>query len=136
MARSWASRLHEDSPDEEVHELRILCKKLRYLLEFFGSLLDKKKLKSLVKKLKALQDCLGVFNDLSVQQENLLRYSREHPKASPLVHMAIGGMVSVLAQRQTEERYRVLDQVEKFLSPSISREFEALFRSVRKKRRS
>ena len=47
VVRKWANGLHESTPDEEIHELRILCKKLRYLLEFFESLFEKKKLKAL-----------------------------------------------------------------------------------------
>ena len=54
-------------PDEKLHSLRISCKKLRYLLEFFQSLYPDKKLKLLIKPLKQLQDILGDFQDLSVQ---------------------------------------------------------------------
>ena len=62
-------------------------------------------------KLKALQDCLGRFNDLSVQQEKLLEYSYAHKSKPNTVHLAIGGMVGVLAQEQIEERYRVFEQL-------------------------
>lgn len=125
--RKWASRIHEGTPDEEIHELRILCKKLRYLIEFFESLYPKKRLKELVAKLKALQDCLGLFNDYSVQQEKLLEYSHHHQKSPASVHLAIGGMVSVLGQKQIEVRYQVFEQLKKFSATPVRKEFETLF---------
>ena len=34
--------INDDTPDEALHDLRIDCKKLRYLLEFFASLFSQK----------------------------------------------------------------------------------------------
>ncbi|NLZ18415.1 MAG: CHAD domain-containing protein [Desulfobulbaceae bacterium] len=64
--------LSADTPDAEVHQLRIECKKLRYSMEFFSSLYDENNFSQLLKPLKAVQAILGDFNDLSVQQEHLL----------------------------------------------------------------
>jgi CHAD domain-containing protein len=68
------SKISETTPDEKLHELRIDCKKLRYLLEFFTSLFPENEMKKLVKQLKQLQENLGDFNDLSVQQEFLVNH--------------------------------------------------------------
>lgn len=125
--RKWAANIHEDTPDEEIHELRILCKKLRYPIEFFESLYNKKKLKHLVTKLKALQDSLGLFNDYAVQQESLLIYSQQHKRSSSQVHLAIGGIIAVLNQKQNEVRYQVFEQIKKFKTASVRKDFEILF---------
>ncbi|MEO1335290.1 MAG: CHAD domain-containing protein, partial [Myxococcota bacterium] len=61
----------DQTPDEDVHALRIECKKLRYLLEFFRGLYPDAEVSAMVKVLKRLQDVLGDFNDYSVQQEQL-----------------------------------------------------------------
>ena len=55
-----------DTPAEQVHDLRKDAKKLRYLLECFGSLLPKSPRKQFVKRLKALQDNLGEHQDAEV----------------------------------------------------------------------
>ncbi len=57
----------EKPNDAQIHELRILCKKLRYSIEIFGSFAEMKKAGKAVNKLKELQDVLGFYNDLSVQ---------------------------------------------------------------------
>ncbi len=51
---------------KQFHALRITCKKLRYSLEMFGSLLPHKKYKAYVNKLAVLQDILGTMNDIAV----------------------------------------------------------------------
>ncbi|MDD2928677.1 MAG: CHAD domain-containing protein [Sideroxydans sp.] len=50
----------------QLHVLRIACKKLRYSLEMFGSLLPQHKYKSYLNKLAVLQDILGTMNDIVV----------------------------------------------------------------------
>ena len=61
-----------DLPVAERHELRIVLKKLRYSIEFFASLFDKKAILPFLDRLKALQNDLGHLNDLAVA-ETLLR---------------------------------------------------------------
>ncbi|MBN2441018.1 MAG: CHAD domain-containing protein [Spirochaetales bacterium] len=60
--------IHENSPPEALHSLRIECKKLRYLLEFFMSLFPAPIMKKIISGLKLLQDNLGTYQDLQVQQ--------------------------------------------------------------------
>ncbi len=60
-----------DTPPEQVHDLRKDAKKLRYLLECFGSLLPERPRKHYVKRLKALQDNLGEHQDAAVHVEML-----------------------------------------------------------------
>lgn len=63
--------IHESSPSTELHELRKTCKKLRYMIEFFQVLYNKKKIRSAIMVLKKLQENLGDYNDLSLQQHVL-----------------------------------------------------------------
>lgn len=61
----------EPPEDRKLHRLRIECKKLRYLLEFFRCLLPAEKVDELVTRLKKLQDYLGEMNDLAFEKERL-----------------------------------------------------------------
>ncbi len=61
--------------DEALHRLRIECKKLRYATEFFAPLYGMK-MATFSKRLKQLQDVLGVLHDCFVMgglQNSLLR---------------------------------------------------------------
>ena len=95
------------SPDEELHRLRIECKKLRYSLEFFASLYDEDIMRQLIRQLKLLQNNLGDFNDLSVQQEMLAHFlSTIKPGTirSREMAAAIGGLMTDLAKQHKEVR--------------------------------
>ncbi|MBF0285563.1 MAG: CHAD domain-containing protein [Magnetococcales bacterium] len=61
------ARINEMST-EELHMLRIDCKKLRYATEFFGSLFNKKGMGQFTGYLKELQGLLGTMNDVTVMQ--------------------------------------------------------------------
>ncbi|MDD2701814.1 MAG: CHAD domain-containing protein [Sideroxydans sp.] len=65
--RVWAlgDAFSIDDP-KQFHQLRIACKKLRYSLEMFGSLLPSQRYKAYLSKLTALQDILGTMNDIAV----------------------------------------------------------------------
>lgn len=55
-------------PDEQLHRVRIDAKKLRYLLDLFGSLYPRQELRALLHDLKGLQDILGRHHDTVVQE--------------------------------------------------------------------
>ncbi|MFC2163810.1 CHAD domain-containing protein [Acidobacteriota bacterium] len=100
-------KIRDDSPDEELHRLRIDCKKLRYLLEFYASLFPKKTMLRLIEQLKKLQDNLGDYNDLFMQQEYLREYLNQIRKSkadSLSMAAAIGGLITALSQRQQSVR--------------------------------
>ncbi|MEL6961160.1 MAG: CYTH and CHAD domain-containing protein [Pseudomonadota bacterium] len=50
------------------HELRIAMKKLRYSVEFFKPLYEKSSVKPFLNRVKALQDDLGLLNDVAVAE--------------------------------------------------------------------
>ncbi len=102
-------KIHGHSPDEELHRLRIECKKLRYSLEFFSSLYDQEHMKQFIKQLKMLQDNLGDFNDLSVQQSmlaDLLSRIKPGTVKSRELSASIGGLMTSLFLRHRKVRAR------------------------------
>ena len=117
------------SPDEKLHSLRIECKKLRYLLEFFRSMFPEKKMKTLINHLKDFQDNLGEFNDLTMQQVNLNAYL-ERSKSSTggrLGTAAIGGLLTALHNRQIEVRGEFHQRFTEFDSKDIHSLYKELF---------
>jgi CHAD domain-containing protein len=56
---------------EQLHILRIACKKLRYSAEIFATLFDPVKAKNYLSKLSVLQDTLGLLNDIEVSHRLL-----------------------------------------------------------------
>ena len=70
------------SPAERLHDLRKDTKKLRYLLECFGSLFPTKGRKAFVAQLKALQDNLGEHQDAEVHLAQLRELAHDlHARA-------------------------------------------------------
>jgi CHAD domain-containing protein len=127
-----ASAIDADTTDTEVHTLRIHCKKLRYLMEFFAPLFPQEQINSLLKPLKRLQDNLGLFNDYAVQQDSLsiLLSQFNEPSHTGVLAMAqsIGALIAILHRRQMEERIRALDSFVKFDSPQTRKMFRKLFK--------
>ena len=117
--------LSEETPAETVHELRIACKKLRYLLEFFRSLFAAGPVNAFIRSLKRLQDDLGEFNDLDVQQRELQDTAQElfsagGARVSALLTM--GRLVDRLESRQRAARRRLVEQVGRFVTARIAAE--------------
>lgn len=66
----------ETGDTQGLHRLRIECKKLRYLFEFFISILPADETAGLIRRLRTLQDVLGRLHDLDVQEELVHEFSR------------------------------------------------------------
>jgi CHAD domain-containing protein len=123
-------RITADTPDEELHDLRIDCKKLRYLLEFFVSLFPANEMKRLIKQLKGLQENLGDFNDLSVQQEFLGDYLAGITPRTPqsiMLSAATGGLISRLAADHQRVRSEFLGVFKVFSAGENKARFKTLF---------
>ncbi len=56
---------------EQLHALRIACKKLRYSAEMFGSMFSESRTREYVAVLAQLQDILGILNDIAVARRLL-----------------------------------------------------------------
>ena len=118
------------TPDAEVHRLRVKCKKLRYAIEFFGSLYPKQELQTLIRSLKKLQNILGRFNDLSVQQE-MLRESLGSLSAGARGNLdqaaALGGLLQSLFQEQQGLRAHFAEAYAQFVDNKTTMLFNKLF---------
>jgi CHAD domain-containing protein len=102
-------KIDRDTPNQALHELRIECKKLRYLLEFFRGLFSPDEISSLVSELKRLQDNLGDFNDYEVQQDTLRSFADRMSAdgtAPAGTLLAMGRLMLRLEEGQREERER------------------------------
>jgi len=122
------SVLTAHSPDEGFHKLRITCKKLRYLMEFFSSLYPMDKISLAIKKLKKLQDNLGDFNDLSVQIETLNEsLSNATKKKNTILIQDISGLIAVLNFKKQQLRNEFHDLFKEFSSAENSKLFKGMF---------
>jgi len=116
--------INSDTPDELVHELRIECKKLRYMFDFFKEILDRQSSEKLTSQLKKLQNILGNFNDYSVQQSFL--QDRLQEEKSESITAAINGLIAILYQRQRDERSKVESAFAAFSSTKTASLFQQL----------
>ncbi|MCP4338978.1 MAG: CHAD domain-containing protein [Desulfobulbaceae bacterium] len=113
-----ARSINDKTEDEVIHELRINCKKLRYLMEFFSPLFPEDQIKMLIKSLKLLQDNLGNFNDYSVQQTFLRQVLSE--KMTDFggwelkVAESVGALTAMLNRLQLKERRQVMKNFARF----------------------
>jgi CHAD domain-containing protein len=125
--RKIAAEIGAETPDELVHQLRIECKKLRYLMEFFSELIPGEEGAAMLKMLRRLQGRLGEFNDASVQQKALLDYWEQN-KSGADVALGLGGLVSVLYHRQQQTRGLIEEALEMFCSGSTAAAFKRAFK--------
>ena len=121
--------INEKTKDDDIHSLRIECKKLRYLLEFFSSLFPRKEMVLITNQLKKLQDNLGDFNDLYVQQESLKDFLDKvyNDKDKKIVTLAVGGLIGVLYQKQQELKKQFAQKFEEFSREENIRLYDKLF---------
>ena len=107
------------SPAADLHELRKRCKELRYLLEVFAAIYDPAQHWRAVKELKALQDCLGEFQDTEVQQHELRSFAAQMvaDQAAPAqTLLAMGEVAAGLAVRQQSARAEFAGRFASFAS--------------------
>ncbi len=124
------TQIAPETPDDELHQLRINCKKLRYNIEFFASLFPAKEIADIVSHLKKLQDNLGDFNDLSVQIQALCtKIHRIHPDAPGAIDIAaaIGGLVTRLSREKQLLRNNFQTAFDQFNSKNTIQLFNKLF---------
>ena len=122
----------ENTDDEMLHVLRIQCKKLRYLMEFFSSLFPPKKINGLIEQLKKLQNKLGDFNDLCIQEEYLLNITNKLPvtrQQLKKVLVAIGSLIGNLDRKRQVAKNAFAKTFTGFASPANKKLFRKLFAS-------
>jgi CHAD domain-containing protein len=108
------------SPPQALHDLRKLCKELRYLLEVFASLHDPAQQWRAVNELKTLQDCLGEFQDTDIQITELRSFAAAmmaDRSAPATTLLAMGEIAAGLAARQAKARAEFAGRFADFASP-------------------
>lgn len=88
----WDSTRSARYSETDLHELRILCKKLRYTCEFFLPL-GGEPLSRAVKTCVSLLDCVGALNDAAAMADALATLS-ERAKFSK-DHLLLGALIQV-----------------------------------------
>ena len=84
------SKRQDDLTEAEMHGIRLLAKKKRYCLEFFGSLYPRRAVRAALASLKFIQDSLGTYNDALVGGRLLTELETEaEPKAAAEMTQAI-----------------------------------------------
>ena len=122
------------SPDADLHKVRIQCKKLRYLLDFFYAELPGGKANRVIKDLKKIQTVLGDFNDLSVQIRNMEeRLHKLTPGRTAIENAAIFGAIIAA---MSKEKAAIQSQFQKAFSKFSSQETIAPLKSFLNKSRS
>ncbi len=124
------ARILEESSDEKLHSLRIECKKLRYLMEFFSSLFSSEKISIPIKELKRLQDHLGDSNDLCIQRDYLRKTADELPitgQRDRRTMLAIGSVIGSLEEQIQTAKGSFSDVFTRFSSPKNRKLYRELF---------
>jgi len=120
----------KNTTDDALHFLRIECKELRYLLEFFSPLFPREKIHDLIGQLKKLQDVLGEYNDFRVQQQRLQVLAGELPRTdsrSKKTVAAIGTLVKTLEREKQKANKAFADTFSGFASLSEQMVYRELF---------
>ncbi|MEA3639429.1 MAG: CHAD domain-containing protein [Lamprobacter sp.] len=127
--RAEGNAITEQSPPEDLHELRKSCKKLRYLMEFFQGLYPKGRMREQLKQIKLLLDHLGRFQDAAVQAAHLREYAESSAgdhALPPATLLAMGALVGQLLQDQACVRDRFSAIFAGFSSAKNARRFRIL----------
>jgi CHAD domain-containing protein len=123
-------RIDAATTDARLHRLRIQCKQLRYALEFFHSLFPPEPVAKIIRQAKSLQDYLGAYNDLVVQQQFLFEHLKQIPaqKLPPqeALAAAVGALMGSLFLEKQHMRAAFTDVFANF----DTAETHALFQSL------
>ena len=133
-----AARLFADGADllaptsEELHDLRIQLKRLRYAAEFLLPYTDGNRLKPLIRRTTALQDVLGELHDGDVMLDmlrSLVASASERSETGVVLTGVAAAAVIRLLARQADRRDALLLRFR-----SLWREFAGRRRQWRRKR--
>ncbi len=104
---------------EELHELRIRCKRVRYMAEFFAELYPDG-LAELIKLAKKLQDALGAVHDADVYRERVAQWAKRHKKRGSsrrTSEKAVAELCSMLDAQRSKSLRKAVREWNRFTSP-------------------
>ncbi len=117
--------IDDATPPGELHRLRLDCKKLRYLLEFFRSLFEPEQMARFIATLKQLQNNLGDFNDCTVQLELLSTLTGDDVSATTAA--ALRRLSAAIDRVRGQERAAFQGAFAPFAAEPTRQLFEHLF---------
>ncbi len=115
-----AKPIGKKSPDRKIHQLRVMFKKIRYLIDFFKPLFSGKAYRKIKEEIRRCQNILGEFNNLSVQltfMEGQMESVGKHADAPELLP-ALGAIIQELNKRKKMMKDLSITQIEHFSSVS------------------
>jgi CHAD domain-containing protein len=124
----------QDSPDADLHRLRILCKRLRYACEFFKEAFadpasGADPLKEYIEAMVQFQDCLGEHQDAVVAMARIRDLGQDlirHGGLAPERLMDLGGLIQVQREIVRERRGRLAKLWARFDRRSVRKRLDAL----------
>jgi CHAD domain-containing protein len=123
----------EESEPERLHDLRKDAKKLRYLIECFGSLFETAPRKTFVRRLKDLQDNLGEHQDAEVHIDQLAELAHDLHEARSVgvdALLAMGQLTESLERRRKGARAEFADRFRAYDTAKTQRALEDLLDPV------
>jgi CHAD domain-containing protein len=111
-----AASVDKGTGPERLHELRIIAKKLRYLIDVTPSFYEVTNRERILGGLKALQRVLGDFNDAEIQAHRLLECGRTlgDVGGSAGALLAFGRLAERSCHRGERLREHVADELARF----------------------
>ena len=117
-------KITPSSPPPQLHDLRKDAKKLRYLIECFGSLFEAKPRKRFVQRLKALQDNLGEHQDAEVHVSQMRELANDLHATSAVdadALLAMGQLTEHLEARRRAARVEFEDRFRSYDTKATAR---------------
>lgn len=122
-------KIERKTSARKVHRVRIRAKKLRYLLDAFRSLYEGEDYAFVLRELRKLQDVLGAYNDLVVQQAALRRVAGEMEaceRGSAELFVTVGALIERRKKRARRLRRSVARRFARFDRREERERFEVL----------
>lgn len=97
-------RITVDSPPDHLHELRKDAKRLRYVVDAYGSLVRGRHRRDHLRRIKALLDHLGAHQDAVVRLHELQALALELADAPPATCTALADLIDDAAEEAERRR--------------------------------
>lgn len=122
------------SPAEALHDLRKDAKQLRYRVECFAGMVPKKRTSAFVRRLKTLQDVLGLHQDAQVHADDVRLAVRELEAVGNLGDDTADAAAELIAQHEhasASARAKFFERFAEFDSDATMRDLERVLGALR-----
>lgn len=128
--RKQGQKIQKKSPAGKIHNLRVNVKKLRYLIEFFGPILDQEETARSLTGLKGFQDALGAFQDAEIQVHSITELAKELAETGAEIEsiLALGQLIGIYEKELRRSRKKSLAAINWLTSDSTAREFQSCYK--------